>query len=67
VGSSALGEAQIADGKASGDTISFSVTRNIGGDEVKLVYKGKVAGDEIKFTVEGGDRNFEMVAKRVAT
>jgi hypothetical protein len=64
----AAGEAPIQDGKISGDEISFSVTRNFGGQEVKLTYKGKVAGDEIKMTVDfGGQGGFEMTAKRQTT
>lgn len=59
--------AKIQDGKISGDDISFHVMRNFGGNEVKLEYKGKVAANEIKFTVTfgGGDRTFEMTAKRI--
>ncbi len=63
------GEAPIQGGKVAGDNISFSVVRNFGGQDVTLTYKGKVSGDEIRFTVEfgGGDRSFEIVAKRLAT
>ena len=63
---SVMGEAKIDDGKVSGDEISFSVTRNFGGNDVKMLYKGKVAGEEIKFTVSVAemDRTFEMTAKR---
>ena len=59
--------APLQDGKISGDDISFSVTRNFGGNEVKIGYKGKVSANEIKFTVSfgGGDRTFEMTAKRI--
>jgi hypothetical protein len=65
--SSALGEVPIQDGKIGGDNISFSVTRNFGGNEVKILYKGKVSGDEIKLKVEAGERSFEMTAKRAAS
>jgi hypothetical protein len=61
------GENPIADGKITGDEISFTVTSNFGGNDVKLVYKGKVSGDEIKFTRtrEGGDQpGQEFTAKR---
>lgn len=59
------GEAQISDGKVSGDEISFSVVRNFNGNEFKMQYKGKVEGNTIKFNVSfGEDRNFEMTAKR---
>ncbi len=63
---STRGESKIEEGKIVGDDISFSVTRNFGGNDLKFVYKGKVAGDEIKFavTVVDGDRTFDMTAKR---
>jgi len=52
------GDTPISDGKISGDEISFTVTSNFGGNEVKFLYKGKVTGDEIKFTRtrEGGNQ-----------
>lgn len=51
-------ETPISDGEINGDDISFSVTQNVRGNEVKVVYKGKLAGKEIKFTRtrEGGNR-----------
>ena len=63
------GETAIADGKVSGDDISFSITREVQGNTFKAVYKGKVSGDEIKFTrtIEGGPGNMpavEFTAKR---
>jgi hypothetical protein len=63
------GDTPIADGKVSGDEISFTVTRERQGATVKQIYKGKVSGDEIKFTRsnEGGQGNrppVEFVAKR---
>ncbi|MFN0167297.1 MAG: hypothetical protein ACKV22_12780 [Bryobacteraceae bacterium] len=59
------GESQITDGKVEGDSISFAVVRNFNGNEFKMNYKGKVAGDEIQMTAGGGQRSFEMTAKRV--
>lgn len=63
------GETPIADGKISGDEISFTVTRERQGNTIKQLFKGKVAGDEIKFTrsTEGGQGNrppVEFTAKR---
>jgi hypothetical protein len=63
------GDTPIADGKITGDEISFTVTRERQGATIKQLYKGKVAGDEIKFTrsVEGGQGNrppAEFTAKR---
>jgi len=55
-------------GKVEGDTISFSVTRNLGGNEIKFLYKGTVSGAEIKFSREGGQGGTrEFTAKRSAT
>jgi len=55
-------ETPISDGEINGDDISFSVTQNFRGNDVKVLYKGKLAGKEIKFTrsreggnAEGGD------------
>ena len=64
-----MGETAIADGKVEGDKISFSVTREFGGNSVKLLFKGAVSGGEIKFTREreGGGRTQEFTAKRAAT
>ncbi len=64
------GDTPIADGKISGDEISFTVTRERQGNMIKQLFKGKVAGDEIKFTrsTEGGQGNrppVEFTAKRV--
>ena len=63
------GDTPIADGKITGDEISFTVTRERQCATIKQLYKGKVAGDEIKFTrsVEGGQGNrppAEFTAKR---
>ena len=63
------GETEISDGKISGDTISFKVKREFGGNSFVMTYEGKVSGDEIKFktTREGSDRPpREFTAKRVS-
>jgi hypothetical protein len=55
----------IADGKVSGDTVTFTVTMERGGNTIKQNYTGKVSGDEIKFKREGGQgQPREFVAKR---
>ncbi|MBI4875552.1 MAG: hypothetical protein HY822_13035 [Acidobacteria bacterium] len=57
--------AAIADGKVSGDTISFTVTTERGGNTMKQTYTGKVAGNEIQMKREGGQgQPREFVAKR---
>jgi opacity protein-like surface antigen len=64
------GDVELKEGKVTGDDITFSLTRNIGGTDTKVVWKGKIAGDEIKFTrsVAGaagpGGAATEITAKR---
>jgi hypothetical protein len=47
---------QIADGKVTGDTFTFSVTNNFGGNEMKIVYNGKVVGDKLELSFDMGGR-----------
>lgn len=58
------GDAEIKEGKISGDDVSFVVIRNFGGNEMKINYKGKVTGNEIKFNVGAGERTYDFVAKK---
>jgi hypothetical protein len=53
----------IADGKVSGDTITFSVETQRG----KRTYTGTVTGGEIKFKREGGQNRQEFTAKRAVS
>jgi len=60
------GDVAIADGKVSGDTISFTVKMERGGNSVEQKYTGTISGDEIKFKREGGQGAArEFAAKRV--
>jgi hypothetical protein len=53
--SSMMGKSTIADGKVEGDAVTFSITGNMQGQDMKLTYKGKiVSATEIKFDVDGG-------------
>lgn len=52
---------QIADGKVTGDTFTFSVTNNFGGNEMKTVYTGKVVGDKLEITFDMGGRGARTV------
>jgi len=66
--SSMMGKSTINDGKMDGDTVTFTIAGNIGGNELKLNYKGKVSGEEIHFTSEiagGGGQAIEWVARKV--
>ena len=60
------GETPIADGKVSGDDVSFSITRSMGGESRKLLYTGKIVGDELRLTMksEGGEFSRDFVAKK---
>ena len=60
----ARGETPITDGKVDGDTVSFAVVRNFGGNEMKMMYTGKVKGDTIEFNVEGGRGPQTFTAKK---
>ena len=61
------GDTNITDGKVDGNNISFTVVREMQGNQMKMNYKGTVDGDTIHFTVmregqEGQGRQFD--AKR---
>ena len=58
-------ETPIADGKASGDTLTFSVKVDRGGNMITYNFTGKISGDEIQFKREGGQGTArEFTAKR---
>ena len=48
------GDQPIAEGKVSGDTITFAVIRERNGQQMKSSYTGKINGDSIDFTVDNG-------------
>ena len=60
----------IADGKASGDDVSFSVTREFNGNSMTSKYSGKLSGDSIKGKIEferdGETQTRDWEAKREA-
>ncbi|HEV3162699.1 MAG TPA: hypothetical protein VGZ22_01565 [Isosphaeraceae bacterium] len=45
-------ETEIMDGKVSGETVSFKVTREFGGNKILFTYSGKLSGDTIKGEVK---------------
>ena len=57
------GTLAIADGKISGDMVSFSVTTQRG----KRTFTGTVSANEIKFKREGGQNPSQFIAKRSTT
>ena len=55
----------IADGKVSGDNLSFTASVDRGGNMIKFTYTGKINGSEIQFKREGGQGQArEFTAKR---
>lgn len=58
----AVMETDIADGKLSGDTITFSVTREWNGNKFVSKYNGKVSADAIKGKIES-ERNGETMSR----
>jgi hypothetical protein len=55
---------KISDGKISGDTFSFSITRTFGDNEMKIDYTGKVAGDKLELTSDMGRGPRTMTLKK---
>jgi hypothetical protein len=41
-------DTEITDGKVTGDTVTFKVTREFNGNKVVQTYQGKISGDTIK-------------------
>ena len=64
--SSMFGKSVIQDGNVDGDNLSFTLTLNFQGNEMKVNYKGKVTGDTIQLTAElpNGGRTIEWKGKR---
>ena len=60
------GKSEIKDGKVEGDKVTFTITMNFQGNDVKVNYSGTIAGDEIKLRAEAAEGGFgvDYVAKR---
>ena len=54
----------IKEGKINGNNVSFSITFDFGGNEMKMEYKGVVSADQIKLTSEMMGQPMEQVLKR---
>jgi hypothetical protein len=60
------GEAELKEGKVSGNEVFFVETANANGTDLRIEYRGKVTADEITFTRKVGDlASYQIVAKRV--
>ena len=55
-------ETEITDGKVKGDEVSFTVTREFGGNKITQKYNGKVSGDTLKGKMEF-ERNGETQSR----
>ena len=64
--SSMVGESTITDGKVTGNDVTFTITINFGGDDMKVTYKGKINGNEIKFESDAGGNTFTWTAKKTS-
>lgn len=56
-----MGEAAITDGSLKNDEIAFTVTAH----DRSIPHKGKIVDDEMKLTLDFGERQMELTAKRV--
>jgi len=66
--SAMLGKSTITDGKIDGDNLSFSITADLQGTELKLNYKGKVTGTDLHLTSQrAGDdgQSIEWTGKKI--
>ena len=65
--SSFSGKSTIENGKVDGNNITFNLTANFQGNEMKLNYTGKMTGAdtmELQSTIVGGDQGFAWKLKR---
>jgi hypothetical protein len=58
------GDINIKDGMIDGANISFWLSLDMGGNELKLTYKGVVAADQIKISGDAAGMPFEFVVKK---
>jgi hypothetical protein len=56
----------IKDGKIDGNNISFSVTFDFGGQEMKMEYKGVLSGNQIKLTFDMMGQPAEILLKKAS-
>ena len=57
-------EIAIKDGKINGNNITFSVSLDFGGQEMKIDYKGVVSPDQIKLTFDMMGQPSDIILKR---
>ena len=57
-------EMAIKDGKIDGNNISFSISFDMGGQEMKMDMKGVLSGDDLKLTMDMMGQPMEIPLKR---
>jgi hypothetical protein len=62
--STMVGKSVIKDGKVEGDTVTFTITADFGGNAMTIKYTGKITGNEIKLKSEAGENTFDWTAKK---
>lgn len=60
-----MGKSVITDGVIDGDNVSFSITGNLQGNELKIHYKGTVHNNEIRLNSEVNGQTIEWKLTRV--
>ena len=61
-----FGELPLQAGAIDESDLFFFVVVKDEGHDFRMVYRGHIFDDEIQFKIEAGERQLEMVAKRVA-
>ena len=62
------GDVAISEGKMDGDTLSFNLDVDAGGQQLNFKCSGKLKEDELEMKMDGGaDLNLEFIAKRSAS
>jgi len=59
-----VGVSAFKDGKVEGDTVTFNITADFGGNAMTIKYTGKINGNEIKLKSEAGENTFDWTAKK---
>ncbi len=57
-------EVAIKDGKINGNNISFTISFDMGGQEMKMEFKGVLSGDDLKLSMDMMGQPFEIPLKR---
>ena len=55
-----VGKSTIEDGKVDGDTITFNITFELQGNQMKTSFKGKTTGDDITLSETVGDTGMTL-------